>query len=82
MIPIHTTARDLRDTSVWADESHSLFPSQINLNAGNVNMARHVEIKLSTPRGYATQTRTSIQIIHAPPLGGPANMEGTHVLFL
>lgn len=70
-------ARDLRDTAVWGDESltaasvnnaQNPFASNIPI-ASDPNAKRHVELRITTPKGYATQTRTSVQVLYGAPLG-------------
>jgi hypothetical protein len=76
----HHSANDLRDTAVWGDESLSaVYGSlpQISPFSHSAEVKRHVEYKITTPKGYATQTRTSIEILQGAPIGGSSSMEGS-----
>lgn len=75
----HHSANDLRDTAVWGDESLSGLYSSLTQNSpfSPAEVKRHVEYKITTPKGYATQTRTSIEILQGAPIGGSSSMEGS-----
>ena len=78
--PNHLSANDLRDTAVWADESFSAVYGSLQQNLPypqTQEIKRHVEYKITTPKGYTTQTRTSIEMLQGAPIGGSSSMEGS-----